>query len=136
MDLTGSKMPSEIRTFINEKISKDQSSAPLPEQCLQEIRTMAGCLVKSAKGSVSNLIRSAIFPLRLPGVIFEGGDTQWSTESPPKLAVSAPSITATDLAIYRHGPPRRILSLIMFYSLPGLIRNQPEGTSSFSWFLN
>ena len=95
MDLSGNKLPPEVRALINEKILKSPSSPPLPEECVREVKIMAEYLVESAEASVSSLIRTAMFPLRLPGVIFEGGDTQWATEALPQnpnygLAVSAP----------------------------------------------
>jgi hypothetical protein len=95
MDLIGEKIPPEVRTMINENILNERTSPPLPEECVREISTTAKYLMESAEASVSSLVRTAMFPLRRPGIIFEGGNTQWSTEALPHnpasgMAVSAP----------------------------------------------
>ena len=43
-----------------------------------------------------------MFPLRLPGVIFEGGDTQWFNESLPNNELWAGGIC------YKARPPLRL----------------------------
>jgi hypothetical protein len=84
VDLTGKKMPAEVRTMINGKILKERTSQPLPEERAREISTMAEHFADTdtAEVSVSMLVRTML-PLSLRG-ISEGRVAQWPTEALPR----------------------------------------------------
>jgi len=133
MDLAGNKMPFEVRTFINENILKYSLSPPLTEECVQEIRTTAEYLVESAETPVSSLIRTAMFPLRFPGVIFEGGDNQWATEALLHNSVYGFAVSAPKPDQYAPGQLSTWKMLSWTTCLPAPIHNQRGEISSPSW---
>jgi hypothetical protein len=89
MDLTGNKIPAEVRTMINGKILKERTSQPLPEERAREISTIAEA--DTDEISVSTLVST--MSLRLRG-IGKGGATQWSTEALPHNFVYGKALSA------------------------------------------
>ena len=83
VDRSGTKMPKDVRAFVEEHIvNKPRSSPPLPQEELKRVITVSDQVANSSEGAVYDIVNTAMFPIMQDGVV-GGGDTPFSSEPLP-----------------------------------------------------
>lgn len=83
MDNLGTKIPREVQGLVDKHIRKERSSPRLGEDEKLRIIEQIGKIWDKAKLSVSDIIKTSLFPLDAPGIA-EGRETPWSTKPLPR----------------------------------------------------
>lgn len=96
LDCSGRQIPEGLRTFVSGHILEQRKSPPLSDQVVSEVIDMADELSDNDKGSMENLLRTHMFPLKHSGIA-GGGNSPWNSvalpnnpDSPYKLALPSP----------------------------------------------
>lgn len=94
MDLTGDYISPTVQSLLDSQILKKRTSPPLPQNILRSTRMDMNQWGNSTENAYNQVMSSAMFPVRRPGLNL-GGNSQWSTAAlPPNpdfpIAISTP----------------------------------------------
>lgn len=82
MDLSGRRVPEELRTVARTQILKRRDSPPLGDDAVSRVIDAAEQLADGTEGPMAELIRTDMFPLERPGIA-EGGKCPWNSAALP-----------------------------------------------------
>ena len=82
MDLTGEKIPPELRNLLDSHILKKRSSILFPAEIAKAVKTVKR-ISDSPEGNIYDLTDTALLPIK-DSVLGRGGNTPWSTHGLPK----------------------------------------------------
>ncbi|KAK1823155.1 hypothetical protein LTR12_002458 [Friedmanniomyces endolithicus] len=84
LDVTGRRIPDDLRTFVDEQILQQRSSPQLNDTDVALVFDTVEEITDTSEAVVKRLTQTAMFPFTRQGLLAEGGDSQWDTTALPR----------------------------------------------------
>ncbi|KAL9584224.1 MAG: hypothetical protein Q9212_002253 [Teloschistes hypoglaucus] len=103
IDLTGEKIPKELRSFIDTHILKQRLSQLSPIEVAEVVECVLG-IANNVENDVYNLVNTPMFPIRRLGMR-RGGNMPWYNDGLPKGTLSTTPLSIPKPDIHCGYPP-------------------------------